>query len=159
MAESNYNIVLGKLASMCSLSEKCESDALEYLAGKGLTPDECQKGLDYLVKNKYIDNQRFANAFANDKVKFGKWGVIKVRAALSAKKIGSDIIDNALRNIPDDLQKDVIATETAKKAKTIKDLSTPQVKAKLIRFCASRGYPNNISLSVIDQIINNSTCN
>ena len=159
MAESNYDIVLSKLASMCSLSEKCESDALEYLAKKGLTPDECQKGLDYLVKNSYIDNQRFANAFANDRAKFGKWGVIKIRAALAAKKISPAVINNAVGNISDHVQKEIILSETKKKAKSIKDLSTPQAKAKLIRFCASRGYPNDISFDIVDQIINNSTCN
>ena len=155
MAETTYDILLSRLAALCSQKEKCGHDAYEYLAKQGLPPDQCNKAVDYLIKNQFINNSRFAEAFARDKARFDKWGKNKIAIALAIKKIDQATIQKALDSIPDDLQKETIASETAKKARQIKDLSTPQAKAKLIRFCATRGYPSSLSLTIINNIINN----
>lgn len=154
MAEYTYDILLDRLAALCSQKEKCEYDAFAYLQKKGVPSADCQKAVDFLVKNNFINNQRFATAFARDKAKFDKWGVKKIAAALSAKKIAQNTIQEAVSQISDDQQKETIMTEAAKKAKGIKDLSTPQAKAKLLRFCAGRGYPPTLSLQIINQITN-----
>lgn len=155
MAEYTYDIALSKIAALCSQSEKCEYDAMEYLQKKGLSPQQCNQAVEYLVKNNYIDNLRFAKAFARDKAKFNKWGTAKISLALTRKKIDPQTIKTALENLPDDFIKEIIISETTKKAKTIKDLQQPQSKAKLLRFCAGRGYPMSLSLNIIEQIINN----
>ena len=154
MAEYSYDILLDRLAALCSQKEKCEYDAYSYLQKKGVPSAECQKAVDYLVKNRFIDNQRFATAFARDKARFDKWGVKKIAAALSAKKIDQHTIQEAVGQISGEQQKETILAETTKKAKGIKDLSTPQAKAKLLRFCAGRGYPPALSLQIINQITN-----
>ena len=154
MAEYSYDILLDRLAALCSQKEKCEYDAFTYLQKKGVPDADCKKAVDFLVKNNFINNQRFATAFARDKARFDKWGVNKIAAALSAKKISPQTISEAVSQISGEQQKETIMAEAVKKAKGIKDLSTPQAKAKLLRFCAGRGYPPAMSMQIVNQITN-----
>ena len=48
------------------------------------------------ISDKYIDDKRYAAAFANDKIKFSHWGKIKVAYALRQKNIPQQFIDYAL---------------------------------------------------------------
>lgn len=157
MAEYTYDILLDRLAALCSQKEKCEHDAFAYLQKKGVPPADCQKAVDYLVKNQFISNSRYAQAFARDKARFDKWGVNKISAALALKRIDQQTIRLAVEQISPETQEETIEGEVSKKAKQIKEIATPQAKAKLLRFCASRGYPAGLSLKIIDKIINDST--
>ena len=157
MAEYDYGILLDRLAALCSQKEKCEHDAYAYLQKKGVSPADCLKAVDYLVKNQYINNTRYAKAFARDKARFDKWGVNKIAAALAQKQIDQKTISLAVEQISTETQEETIMGEVAKKAKHIDNLSDQKSKAKLLRFCAGRGYPAGISLKIIDKIIKDST--
>jgi len=157
MAEYTYNAILDRLAALCSQKEKCEHDAFTYLRKYGMPAEDCHKAVDYLVKNQFINNTRYAKAFARDKSRFDKWGVNKIAAALAQKQIDQKTISLAVEQISTETQEETILGEVAKKARHIDNLSDQKSKAKLLRFCAGRGYPAGISLKIIDKIIKDST--
>lgn len=94
--------------------------------------------LALLVADGYVNDLRYATAFARDKSTLGGWGPVKIRYALRAKKIDSATIDAALREIEPDKAFEKLERLIAAKRRTLE--GDPQMKLKLIRFALSRGY-------------------
>lgn len=129
---------LKRAAALCSQAEKCRADLFQKLRSWGLQEEEIQIILAYLEKEGFIDEQRFASAFAMDKFRFGKWGKLKIRQALRMKRIADSCINQALKQIPQDEYNDMIGSEIRKKAKST--IHTGQARVALFRFGLSRGY-------------------
>ena len=131
--------VLGKLQALCSRRECCSADirskALKALEGDAARASEV---LDALVNDGYVDDLRFATAFARDKAHLGGWGPVKIRFALSGKGIGREVIDAALAEVDPEASSGKLQSLLAAKARTLE--GDPQARLKLIRFALSRGY-------------------
>ena len=136
---SDFNKVLNNLRRQCSRREYCQSDVLKK-AEKALDGDrqEAMKVLATLVEEKYVDDRRYAEAYARDKAAISGWGAVKIRYMLSAKGVDRDVISQALEEI--DLKKadDRLRKLLENKYRTLKD--DPQWKMKLLRFALGRGY-------------------
>ena len=131
--------ILNNLRRQCSRREYCTADVLKK-AEKALDGDHQQavKVLNVLVEEKFVDDRRYAAAFARDKSTIAGWGAVKIRYMLSAKGISKDIISEALEEV--DVRK---ADDRLRKLLENKDRSLkedPQRKMKLLRFALGRGY-------------------
>lgn len=131
--------VLDRMRNLCSRREYCRADirkkVLAALDGDSAAAD---KVVEVLVSERYIDELRYASAFARDKSSLSGWGETKIRYMLSSKGVPRDVIDNALMEI--DLPKALTRLEKLmeNKFKTLKD--DPQCFQKLLRFGLGRGY-------------------
>jgi regulatory protein len=137
------NVALTRLMALCSRSEKSEYDVLNKLIEWGLE-DQSKKILDTLKKENYIDNFRFACAFAIDKIKFNKWGRYKVRYLLKSKHISEIDIQNALNAIDYDEYRKIVFEELRKKKSTLKTTNSFEIKSKIYAFGNQRGYENDL---------------
>ena len=85
--------VLGRLQAQCSKREYCVRDvrdkALKALEGDASAADEVVASL---VQDKYVDEVRYAGAFAREKAHLTGWGPLKISMALSAKGIPREVI-------------------------------------------------------------------
>ena len=90
---------LHKAAAYCSSGEQCCYDISEKLKKWGIEDSEASKIIEYLIKQRFIDEARYAKGFTNDKFRFNKWGRTKIAYALRLKKIPETLIDEALYNI------------------------------------------------------------
>ena len=69
----------------------------------GMAPDAQARVMEYLTKNKFVDDERYARAFALDKIRYNKWGRRKVEQALWAKRIDEPTRQLVLGEIADAL--------------------------------------------------------
>jgi len=130
---------LRKLQQICSKQEKCPADAVLLLKKWGVDQRHHQEMLDKLISERFIDEQRYAASFVNDKIKFDHWGTIKIRYMLHQKGIARGIADNAIREINQGEYRDMVGKELARKRKTLKG-SPREIWARLARYGSSRGY-------------------
>lgn len=112
-----------------------------------------QAVLDQLVEQKYVDDLRYASAFARDKSSIAGWGEVKIRYMLAAKGISRDIISEALAEI--DEQKACDRLEKLISNKAISLTGDPQIRMKLLRFGLGRGYSYDEVSSVVEQLLRN----
>jgi regulatory protein len=138
-----------KATSFCSKSERCISEVNQYLSKYCKDFDMISEVSLLLVKEKYIDEQRYAKAFTNDKFKFSGWGKIKISYMLRQKNIDSENISYSLDLIDDEIYCDFLKDLLQKKFKTLKNKDSEQSKAALIRFAISRGFEFEIVLKAI----------
>ena len=141
--------ILDNLRRQCSRREYCVSDVLSK-ALKGLDGDKeaADKVVEKLVEETYVDERRYAEAYAREKSSISGWGEVKIRYMLSAKGISKDIISQALTEIDTAKADTRLEKLLENKYRTLKD--DPQWKMKLLRFALGRGY----SYEQVNDIIN-----
>ena len=109
-----------------------------------------QEVVDALVKDKYVDDARYAAAFAREKASITGWGPIKIRYALAGKGIKGETVDNALEEIDPGRADAKLRKLLENKWKTLRE--DPQGKLKLIKFALSRGYEYESIKTEIEEI-------
>lgn len=105
--------------------------------------------LDALVAEKYVDDLRYATAYAREKSMISGWGEAKIRYVLSGKGIPRETISLALEEIDEARAGQRLERLMAAKAKSLKD--DPQARLKLLRFGLGRGYQYDEVVDVIDK--------
>lgn len=133
------NEVLDKLEALCAKREYCVSDirrkAIERLDGDRRKAEELVQSL---IENKFVDDARYASAFAREKSGLQGWGPIKIRFQLRSKGISESIISEALEEV--DPLKAQVRLEKLLENKWRSLSDDPQGRLKLIKFALSRGY-------------------
>lgn len=131
--------ILSKLEAQCSKREYCTADiyqkALAKLEGDREAAEEIVAALE---ADNFVSDLRYASAFAREKASLTGWGPIKIRFALSAKKIDKEVIDEALGEIEPEKAEARLERLLETKRKSLE--GDPQIKLKLIKFALSRGY-------------------
>ena len=113
---------------------------------------ELEKIVEQLKKEKYIDELRFARSFINDKMRFNRWGRVKIDFALRQKRVPQAIISEAFLDFTDEQLNDSLEDVLSAKWKTIKGKSEQDKRTKLIRFGLGRGFEMNYILAYIDKL-------
>jgi regulatory protein len=93
-----------------------------------------------------------ARYFANDKLKFNKWGRVKIKYMLQQKKVSREAISEALEQIDENIYNKILKEELVKKRKSIKDTDEYQIKAKLFQFASGRGFEGDAIYKMIDKL-------
>ena len=140
-----------KMADLCARGEHCAFEIREKLRKMQLAASDANEIVEYLEENRYIDDSRFARAFARDKVKFSGWGKNKIRMALAMKRIPSAEISSALEEIDPEEYLAVAVNAAKAKARNL-DLSDYNDKGKLYRHLASRGFEGSVISKAIQSI-------
>ena len=144
---------LSSLMRICARAEKCSSDALRSMRRWGLSDADARVVLERLIRERFIDDGRYAAAYVREKMRFSGWGERKIRAALRAKAIAPKIIDEAMSQmVPEDNAarlRDMLQKKVAKT--TARDLY--DLKGKLVRFAVGRGFDLEDVLEVVEEII------
>lgn len=152
MGEGDVQKLTDRLRRLCSRREYCMSDILKK-ATTALDGDKeaAAKVLDVLVAEKYVDDLRYATAYAREKAMISGWGETKIRYMLSAKRIDRSLVDQALVEIDADKADSRLQKLLENKARSLKE--DPQIKLKLLRFALGRGYQYDDVKPVIDSML------
>lgn len=131
--------VTDRLRGLCSRREYCISDVRQK-ALKALDGDvaAAETVVETLVKEKYVDDLRYASAFARDKSSIQGWGEVKIRYMLSAKGVSCEVIAEALAEIDPSRASSRLDRLMENKYRSLKE--DPQCRLKLLRFGLGRGY-------------------
>ena len=83
----------------CAFRERSPNELFEKIQSWGISEENASKLVAELSKEGYVDEQRFANAFCNDKFEFNSWGKQKIKALIYSHKLSESAIQNALDRI------------------------------------------------------------
>lgn len=142
---------LERMTAACSRREYCRKEIRAKL--ERLEADDIDGIIDILVKEKYIDETRYAAAFARDRSSLQGWGAAKIRMALRRKEIPEEAVASALEGI--DSEAAGIRLESLLKAKlrSLRSEEDPRkLKIKILRWGLGRGYGYDEILSAYDNI-------
>ena len=129
-----------RLTILCTRAEHCEQEMRDKMKRWELDGTVQDRIIARLVKERYIDDERYARAFVKDKIRYNKWGRRKVQQALWQKHIDADIQQRILDEIDESEYLAVLRPLLQQKRKSIKAQSDYEMNQKLVRFALSRGF-------------------
>ena len=142
--------VFDALSALCAKREYCVADirrkALQRLSDGALSDAGAMVGaasaadeiVAALVSEGYVDDRRYAAAYAREKSALSGWGPVKIRSALLARGVPREVVLEALDEIDPARATAKLEKVLETKWRTLRD--DPQGRLKLIRFALSRGY-------------------
>jgi regulatory protein len=130
-----------KLESYCAYQERCLFEIQNKLIQLSASESDAQRVIKHLEKFRFFDQNRFAQSFAQGKLRINKWGRVKIKAALIQKSVDKETIKDALESIDYheylSILKGLIDRKSIELSKE-KDEWTK--KQKILRFLSSRGF-------------------
>lgn len=144
--------VADRMRALCSRREYCRKDILKKVM-TALDGDaaKAEEVVGKLVEERYVDDRRYAAAFARDKASIAGWGTAKIKYMLAAKGVDREIIAFALEEVDVSRADARLEKLMENKARSLKD--DPQRRMKLLRFGVGRGYGYEEVSSMIDRIL------
>ena len=139
-----------QLAALCAQAEHCQQEMRDKMRRWEINETVQNRIIDRLIKERYIDDERYARAFVKDKIRYNKWGRRKVQQALWQKHIDTDIQQRVLDEIDEKEYLDILRPLLKQKRKSIRAASDYELNQKLARFALSRGFTFDLIRQCLD---------
>ena len=136
----------------CALRERSPHEVIEKGKSWGLNEQEAADLVQELTSQGFLNEQRFVNAFCNDKFEFHSWGKQKIKAAIYPHKITSSALDEALDRI-DPVRYEARLVELAnRKWQSVSDDDAVKRKQKTVSYLANKGFELDLIWKIVGQL-------
>jgi regulatory protein len=142
-----------RIENWCAYRERAQQETRNKLYEYGLPESDVEQIISELIGNNFLNEERFAIAFAGGKFRIKKWGKIKIKAELRARKVSEYCISKALKQIPDNEYFTTLEKVILKKTKQIKEPNKIKRHYKLIQYVTSRGFEKDLIMDVLKEKI------
>lgn len=142
-----------KAEKYCAYQERSQLEVKNKLLGMGLTMAETNEILVELVRDNFINEERFAQAFAKGKLKVKKWGNRKITMALKNKGITETLIQKVLREIDPNQYIEELRFSIQKKARTLKESDPWKRAGKLKQYLIGKGFEPELVFKEVDAFL------
>jgi len=133
-------VILDKARKYCAYQERSQQEVRDKLYDWGLHRNEVEQCIAELVSENYLNEQRFAIAYAGGKFRMKEWGRIKIKLALKQKKVSDYCIRKALDEISSRDYKKTLNKLLLKKSKEVNESNLLKKKYKVAQYAISRGF-------------------
>ncbi|MBQ7571831.1 MAG: RecX family transcriptional regulator [Bacteroidaceae bacterium] len=137
-------------ALLCSRSEHCASQIYEKLTRLGVPSEVQERVIARLVDERFIDESRFARAYALDKLRYNHWGRVKIDQMLRMLDISPADRQAALAELPEDEYLDILHRLVRQKRPSIQGRNDYECRAKLARYLVGKGFEPSLCFRVLD---------
>lgn len=136
----NYKEFLAKAQHYCAYQERCHKEVRNKLREWKVPVPDRESIIVDLIEGKYLNEERFARAFAGGKFRVKRWGRNKIIRELKFRDISDYCIKKAMEEIPDQDYETVMRELIHKKNATLKDRNIFSRKAKVAKYVIGKGY-------------------
>lgn len=131
---------LQKLRHYCGYQERSHSEVKEKLFKLGVFKNEQDAIIATLIEEDYLDEERFAIAYAGGKFRMKQWGRVKIKYELKQKQVSEYSIKKALQQIQEDEYREVVKKLADEKYASLKNEQHLVRKKKTIDYLLQRGF-------------------
>ena len=141
---TDEKLALKKAEHYCAYQERSQQEVRDKLYEWGLWTDAVENIISQLIGDNFLNEERFAKAYAKGKFNQKGWGRIKIKQGLKFKKVPDVLIKKALATINGDEYLQVLQKTIAKKAKLLNEKHPFKRCYKLQQYALSRGYERDL---------------
>ncbi|HKC67970.1 MAG TPA: regulatory protein RecX [Bacteroidia bacterium] len=138
-----------KIRDWCAYQERCQQEVRDKLYDYGLKTDAVENMIAQLVTENFVNEERFAIAFAGGKFRIKKWGKVKIKQELKAKRVSDYCIKKGLAVIDNTEYINTLKKVLALKEKSITEKNVLKKKQKLVRYALSKGYEQDLVFDLL----------
>ena len=145
---NNYDIY-NKCVNYIGIRIRSISEIREFMQRKGVEADIIEKTIARLLNQKLLNDDAFAKAYINDKIKFSSLGPYRIAADLKKQHIDDITINKYLDEITDKFLYDKITKQINKLIKS--NHQKPNLKAKIYNNLINAGYDASMVIDIINE--------
>ena len=145
------NEALQKAARYCARQERCHQEVRDKLYQWGLYGEEAEVVITELISSGFLNEQRFAEAFAIGKFRQKYWGKRKIMQGLKVKRIPEVLIEKGIAAISQEEYIAMIMKVAQKRALVEKATDPFTAKQRIIKYLIQRGFEAELVRNAIDQ--------
>jgi len=144
---------LQKAKHYCAYQERSHAEVKEKLYGFGLYKKDVEQLLSTLIEENYLNEERFAMAYAGGKFRIKQWGRVKIAHALKQKQVSAYCIKKALQQIDDDDYTKTLQKLFDEKLKTLKSEKNIFIKKrKLQDHLLQKGFESDLVRELVSKM-------
>ena len=142
-----------KLEHFCSYQERCHQEVINKLFDLKIKSSEHEHIIVHLIENNFLNEERFTNLFAVSKFHQKKWGKIRIKNELKARKISDYLITKALKGIPSDEYEMTFETLAEKHWETITEKNELKKRKKFCDYLLRKGWESELIFEKLDKFL------
>ena len=126
-----------RLESYCAYQERCHKEVTQKLYDMRMIPEARDQIVVHLLQHNFLNEERFAQAFARGKFRIKKWGKQRIQLELRRKDINKTLIAIALKEISDEDYYSTFHALAEKKVETIREPNKQKKRKKQPIICST----------------------
>ncbi|RFZ84427.1 RecX family transcriptional regulator [Mucilaginibacter terrenus] len=146
---TDEKVALAKAEHYCAYQERSQQEVRDKLYEWGLWTAAVENIITKLIEGNYLNEERFAKAYALGKFNQKAWGKIKIKQGLQLKRVSPPLIKKALSTIDASDYMVTLTNILEKKAPAIKEITPYKRRYKLQQYAISRGFESELILEVL----------
>ena len=137
---SSVENILQKMEYYCSYQERCHIEVSEKLRSFVLNSNEKDRIIVHLIESNFLNEERFASIFSISKFHQKKWGKIRIKNELKARKISDYLVTKALKEIPAEEYEMTFETLAEKHWESITEKNDLKKRKKFCDYLLRKGW-------------------
>lgn len=152
--DNRNKIYTDKARALCASREYCISDIRSRLETWGVHNADTQEAIiETLISEKFLDEQRYASAFARDRLRYNKWGKIKIEWSLKMKGVAGECITEAIAGIDEDEYREIAERLIQSLVKSKKAENRQLLKAKILKSMQAKGFEYGVTGEIVKKLL------
>ena len=150
--EQTQDYILAKLRHFCAFQERCIHDVEDKLREWKVGQKHVEKLIEELIKEDFLNEERFARSYAGGKFRINHWGKTKIIYELERRGVPDLIIQIGLQEIEDEEYEETLKEILERKNREIKDEDKYKRKQKLVAYALQKGYHYGMIKQELDKM-------
>jgi regulatory protein len=142
-----------KLEHYCAYQERCHQEVVQKLKGMRMIPDAIDHIIAHLIKENYLNEERFAKSFTRGKFRVKKWGKNRIVRELKMRDITAFNIKSGLKEIEEGDYLTALDELSKKRLEQITETNPLKKKKKLADYLLYRGWENHLVYDKINELV------
>lgn len=147
----SYDEALSRAAALCARCEQCTTDLRRKMDAWGVARCDADRVICELERLNFVDDNRYARAYAHDKLRFAGWGRNKIMQGLWAKRLPPDAIGQSMSEIDEKEYAEAAKRVILSKIRASNGIATYEAKMKVMRHAVQRGFEPRIASRIINE--------
>lgn len=144
-----------KMAAYCAYQERTQAQVREKLHSLNCVEEEAEELIVWLIQENFLNEERFAKAYAGGKFRIKKWGRLKIKQGLKQLGLSEYCIRSGMKEIEEDDYAICIKQLVEKKWEQEKSTDLYIKKNKVARYIIAKGYEQDLIWEEINALIAN----
>ncbi len=140
MNEASFEEARKKIYRYCAYQERSHQEVKSKLYDLGLHTGQVNELMAHLIAEGFLNEERFAKAFAGGKFRLKKWGKIKISRELEIRGLTPTCIRLGLKEIDDKEYTHMLKNLVKKKLNQFMDANKFKLRDKVAKSLILKGY-------------------
>lgn len=129
-----------KIRRYCAYQERSHQEVRNKLYSYGLRSSDVDEIMTDLITEGFLNEERFAKAFAGGKFRMKKWGRMRITNALESKGVSANCIRIGLKEIDNESYLSTLRSLLREKMQTLDGENPFVLRDRMATFAIGKGY-------------------